>query len=157
MPLGSLVRVHVSRLLDSLRPMNRDLLVLQSRGIRALFQFSVCRSSLLSEIRGISPRVLGITKESFHHIFIHADRRAEDSRSDIGYVRELEESLYRTIFSVWTVEDRKNNIDLFTSRMLSCKTEFSSALRRERDTLSRSTLSRLIENIWLPSHPLSLL
>ena len=59
MPLGSLVRVHVSRLLDSLRPMNRDLLVLQSMEIRALFQFYVCRSILLSEIRGISPRVYG--------------------------------------------------------------------------------------------------
>ncbi len=75
----------------------------------------------------------GITKKSFHDIFVHTDCRAKDSRSDKGDTDEPEEPLHGTILAECPVEHRKDDIE----RRMDClpieKKEFAATPRYECD------------------------
>ena len=50
-------------------------------------------------------------KHQLRDRLVHADRRCEHARADIGNVRELEQPLNRAVFAVGTMKHRKHHVE----------------------------------------------
>src|SRR5436190_9445390 len=61
-------------------------------------------------------RQSSLAKQRLHDHLIHATRRCEDTTSRIRYVGHLEQSLDRAVFTEWTMEHWKNQIEFFGSK-----------------------------------------
>ena len=52
----------------------------------------------------------GLGEEPLHHVLVHARRRAQHARTDIGDSRQLEESLNRPILAKGSMQNGKDHV-----------------------------------------------
>src|SRR5439155_22303475 len=59
----------------------------------------------------IDDRETGLAEHDLHHRLVHPQRRTQDTRADVGDVRQLEEPLQRALLSAHAMNDREDDIE----------------------------------------------
>ena len=54
---------------------------------------------------------LGRGEQPLHHVLVHADRRAEHARADVGHAGELEQALHAAVLAHRPVQHREDDVD----------------------------------------------
>ncbi len=54
----------------------------------------------------------GIAEEALHHVFVHAGRRAQHARADVGDLGQIEQSLNGAVLAEGPVQHRKDDIHI---------------------------------------------
>ena len=84
----------------------------------------------------LDDRKARVTKQPFHHVLIHPDRRTQDARAHVGDPGQLQQALDRSVLAEGAVQKRKNDVDL---RALAPRSWTHSRTRNWRGLLLRQT------------------
>src|SRR5439155_1225502 len=84
----------------------------------------------------------GVAEDDFHHRLVHAERRAQDTRTDVRDVGQFQETLQRALLATHAVHDREDHVEPSQGRRSARPPPARMPPRDEPGRLERSFLGR---------------